>query len=83
MQESLLVMERHIRQLKTLKVAVLSLGYTNGYPRAQSKRGHVLIKGKKAPFLGLINLNLFMIDVSHIDGVKVGDEVVLVGRQRT
>lgn len=64
-----------------MKVAVMPLGYSNGYPRAQSNRGHVLIKGKKAPIVGLINMNLFMVDVSHIPEVTVGDEVVLVGRQ--
>lgn len=64
-----------------MKVAVMPLGYSNGYPRAQSNQGHVLIKGKKAPIVGLINMNLFMVDVSHISGVQVGDEVVLVGRQ--
>jgi alanine racemase len=65
-----------------MKVAVMPLGYSNGYPRAQSNRGHVLIKGKKAPIVGLINMNLFMVDVSHIEGVEVGEEVVLVGRQK-
>ncbi len=64
-----------------MKVAVMPLGYSNGYPRAQSNRGQVLIGGKKAPIVGLINMNLFMVDVSHIPNVKVGDEVVLVGRQ--
>ncbi|WP_243431584.1 alanine racemase [Algoriphagus lutimaris] len=66
---------------QNMKVAVMPLGYSNGYPRAQSNRGHVLIKGKKAQIVGLINMNLFMVDVSHIPGVQVGDEVVLVGRQ--
>ncbi|WP_425391660.1 alanine racemase [Ekhidna sp.] len=65
-----------------MKVAVMPLGYSNGYPRAQSNRGHVLIKGKKAPIVGLINMNLFMVDISHIEGVEVGEEVVLVGRQK-
>ncbi|MEQ8906573.1 alanine racemase [Ekhidna sp.] len=65
-----------------MKVAVMPLGYSNGYPRAQSNRGHVLVKGKKAPIVGLINMNLFMVDVSHIEGVEVGEEVVLVGRQK-
>lgn len=65
-----------------MKVAVLPLGYSNGYPRAQSNRGHVLIKGKKAPVCGLINMNLFMVDVSHIEDVSLGEEVVLVGRQK-
>ena len=66
---------------QNMKVAVMPLGYSNGYPRAQSNRGHVLIKGKKAQVVGLINMNLFMVDVSHIPDVQVGDEVVLVGRQ--
>jgi alanine racemase len=65
-----------------MKVAVLPLGYSNGYPRGQSNRGFVLIKGKKAPIVGLINMNLFMVDISHISNVEVGDEVVLVGRQQ-
>jgi alanine racemase len=41
----------------------------------------VLIRGKKAPIVGLINMNLFMVDISHITGVNVGEEVVLIGRQ--
>lgn len=68
--------------IRDMKVAVLPLGYSNGYPRGLSNRGHVLIRGKKAPITGLINMNLFMVDVSHIPGVKVGDEVVLIGRQK-
>ncbi|MCB0804256.1 MAG: alanine racemase [Bacteroidales bacterium] len=64
-----------------MQIAVLPLGYSNGYPRALSNRGHVLIKGKKAPIVGLINMNLFMVDISHIANVEVGDEVVLIGRQ--
>jgi len=64
-----------------MRVAVMPLGYSNGYPRALSNRGQVLIDGKKAPIVGLINMNLFMVDISHISNVQVGDEVVLVGRQ--
>lgn len=66
---------------RSMKVAVLPLGYSNGYPRSLSNRGQVLIKGKKAPITGLINMNLFMVDITHIKDVKVGDEVVLIGRQ--
>lgn len=66
---------------RNMTVAVLPLGYSNGYPRAQSNRGEVLILGKKAPVIGLINMNVFMVDVSHIKDAKVGDEVVLIGRQ--
>ncbi|MCX2743247.1 alanine racemase [Mangrovivirga sp. M17] len=65
-----------------MTIAVMPLGYSNGYPRALSNRGQVLIHGKKAPIVGLINMNLFMVDISHIPNVKVGDEVVLIGRQK-
>ncbi len=67
---------------QSMTIAVLPLGYSNGYPRAQSNRGYVLIKGKKARITGLINMNLFMVDISHIPDAKVGDEVILVGRQK-
>ena len=67
---------------KDITIAVIPLGYSNGYPRNLSNKGYVLIKGKKAPITGLINMNLFMVDISHIPEVKVGDEVVLVGRQK-
>lgn len=63
-------------------IAVIPLGYSNGYPRGLSNRGHVLIGGKRAPIVGLINMNLFMVDISHIPNVKLNDEVVLIGRQK-
>ncbi len=65
-----------------MKIAVMPLGYSNGYPRALSNRGQVLINGKKAPIVGLINMNLFMVDITYIEDVTVGDEVVLIGRQK-
>lgn len=68
--------------LREMKVAVIPVGYGNGYPRGQSNRGYVLIHGKKAPITGLINMNLFMVDVSHISDVKIGDDVVLIGKQK-
>jgi len=64
-----------------IKIAVLPIGYSNGYPRVLSNKGEVLIRGKKAPVAGLINMNVFMVNVSHIKDVKAGDEVVLIGRQ--
>ncbi|SMG11739.1 alanine racemase [Marivirga sericea] len=64
-----------------MKIAVMPLGYSNGYPRALSNRGYVLIGGKKAPIVGLINMNLFMVDITQIPDAKVGDEVVLIGKQ--
>jgi len=67
---------------RDMTVAVIPLGYSNGYPRGQSNTGYVLIRGRKAYITGLINMNLFMVDVSHIRNVEVGDEVVLIGKQR-
>lgn len=65
-----------------MKIAVLPLGYSNGYPRAQSNYGYVLIHGKRAPITGLINMNLFMVDITNIPEAAIGDEVVLIGRQK-
>lgn len=67
--------------LRDMEVAVIPLGYCNGYARGLSNRGHVLIKGKKAPIVGLVNMNLFMVDITHIPDVEPGEEVVLIGRQ--
>lgn len=67
--------------VRDMDIAVIPLGYSNGYPRGLSNRGSVLIKGKKAPITGLVNMNLFMVDISHIPDVSIGDEVVLLGKQ--
>jgi alanine racemase len=61
------------------KLAVLPIGYYEGYSRALSNRGHVLIHGKRAPVRGRVCMNLMMVDVSDITGVKLGDEVTLIG----
>jgi len=68
--------------IRDMKIAIIPVGYSNGYPRGQSNRGQVLIHGRKAPIVGLINMNLFMVDVSHIPNVHIGDEVVLLGKQK-
>lgn len=65
-----------------MKLAVLPLGYSNGYSRDLSNKGYVLIHGRKAPIVGTINMNLFTVDVTHLSEVKVGDEVVLIGKQK-
>ena len=66
---------------RDMRVAVIPVGYCNGYPRGLSNRGIVLIRGKKAGIVGLINMNLFMVDVGHLPDVAIGDEVVLLGKQ--
>lgn len=67
---------------RDMRVAVLPIGYANGYPRSLSNRGQVLIRGRKLPIVGLVNMNVFMVDVTDLADVRVGEEVVLVGRQK-
>lgn len=62
------------------KVATVPIGYADGYPRSLSNEGWVLIKGKKAKILGRVCMDQFMVDVTDIDGVSPGDEVVLIGK---
>ncbi len=62
-------------------IAVLPVGYADGFRRAPTNWGSVLIHGQEAPLLGRVCMDQSMVDVSHIPGVRVGDEVVLIGRQ--
>lgn len=62
-------------------IGTLSFGYADGYSRKFSNRAYVLVKGKKAPVVGRVCMDLTMVDLTDIDGVRIGDEVVLLGRQ--
>ncbi|MDO4804148.1 MAG: alanine racemase [Lachnospiraceae bacterium] len=66
---------------RTTRVATIPAGYADGYPRMLSGKGYVLIRGQKAPILGRVCMDQFMVDVSGIEGAARGDEVVLLGRQ--
>lgn len=70
----------YVTEEKT-KVATLPLGYADGYSRHLSNKGQVLIKGQRADVIGRVCMDQFMVDVSHIDDINVGDEVVLLGKQ--
>lgn len=62
-------------------VATVCIGYGDGYPRSLSNRGHVLVQGQRAPIVGRVCMDQFMIDVTDIDlPVRVGDQVTLIGR---
>jgi len=62
-------------------IAIVPVGYADGYNRLLSNRGEVLIKGERAPVIGRVCMDMTMVDVTDISGVREGDEVVLIGRQ--
>jgi len=64
-----------------MKVATIPLGYSHGYSRSLSNQGRVLIEGKRCGVIGTINMNMLTIDVSEIEHIKKGDEVVIIGNQ--
>jgi alanine racemase len=64
------------------RIAVLPVGYADGYPRLLSNRARVIVGGEYAPVVGRVSMDLTIVDVNHIRGVKVADEVVLIGRDR-
>ncbi|MBQ7529736.1 alanine racemase [bacterium] len=66
---------------RTTNIAILPLGYADGINRLLSNRGEVLIRGYRAPIIGRVCMNLCMIDVTDVPGVKPGEEVVILGRQ--
>jgi alanine racemase len=61
------------------RIAVLPVGYADGYPRLLSNRARVIVRGEYAPVVGRVSMDLTTVDVGHIPGIAVGDEVVLLG----
>lgn len=64
----------------SMRIAAIPVGYADGYPRSLSNVGYVLIRGKKAPIIGRVCMDQFMVDVTEIDGVSFGDNVTLIGK---
>ncbi len=65
---------------KRMKIATVAAGYADGYPRALSSKAYLLINGKKANIVGRVCMDQMAIDVTDIDDVKIGDEVILFGK---
>jgi len=63
------------------KIAILPIGYWHGFDRELSSIGEVLIRGKRAKVVGRVTMDMTIVDVTKISGVRVGDEVVVIGRQ--
>jgi len=68
------------RTTRKTRLAILPVGYADGYDRALSNTAHVLINGKRARVIGRVCMNLTMVDITDIPDVKLEDEVVLLGR---
>lgn len=66
---------------RPMVIASVPVGYAHGYARQISNAGHVLIQSCRAGVVGIINMNMMLVDITDIPGVKVGDEVVLIGEQ--
>ena len=64
-------------------IATLCVGYADGYSRHLSNNGYVLVKGRRAPIVGRVCMDMTMIDVTDIKDVELHDEVVLIGKQGT
>lgn len=65
------------------RIATIPIGYGDGYPRALSGKGFVLIEGKKCKILGSVTMDMTMVDVTDIKNIKIGREAVLIGTQQT
>jgi alanine racemase len=76
--ESIGYMGTFVAQTRS-RIAVLPVGYADGYPRLLSNRARVIVGGEYAPVVGRVSMDLTIVDVSKIPGVAVGDEVVLIG----
>ena len=64
-----------------MTIATVPVGYAYGFSRSLSNTGRVLVHGQPVVVVGVVNMNLMMVDVSALEGVKKGDEVVMIGRQ--
>ncbi|MCK6619328.1 MAG: alanine racemase [Calditrichaceae bacterium] len=72
---------RTYKTTRNSRIAVLPVGYSDGYDRGLSNQGYVLIRGKHAPVRGRVCMNLLMVDVTDIPEAQLEDEAVLLGRQ--
>ena len=63
------------------RIAVLPIGYADGYSRRLSNRGSVIIQGRRAPIVGLVCMDMIMVDVTDLAPVQIGETVTLIGQQ--
>ena len=64
----------------TARVATVAIGYADGVRRARANRGHVLVRGRRAPLVGMVSMDAITLDVTDIPGVALGDVATVIGR---
>lgn len=64
-----------------MKIATVPVGYSHGYSRSLSNQGRVLVNGERVSVIGIVNMNMIVIDITDVAHTKKGDEVVLIGNQ--
>lgn len=66
---------------ENMKIATVPVGYSHGYSRSLSNQGRVLVNGERVSVVGIVNMNMMVLDITDIPDTKKGDEVVLIGNQ--
>ncbi|PIY09156.1 MAG: alanine racemase [Flexibacter sp. CG_4_10_14_3_um_filter_32_15] len=66
---------------QNMKIAIVPVGYAHGYSRSLSNMGRVLIRGERMAVVGVVNMNLMIIDLEKMNSAEIGDEVILIGKQ--
>jgi alanine racemase len=66
---------------KDMKIAIIPVGYYDGYSRSLSNQGKVLINNQRVSIIGMVNMNMIIGDVSKLKDAHIGDEVVIIGKQ--
>lgn len=63
------------------RIATLPIGYEDGVSRSLSNRGHVIVRGRLAPIVGRVSMDLTLVDVTDADGITIGDDVIVIGSE--
>lgn len=69
------------RATRPTRLALLPMGYADGLNRLLSNRGSVLVRGQHAPIAGRVSMDQTVVDITDVDGIEIGDEAVVIGRQ--
>ncbi len=63
-------------------IAIIPIGYSNGYRRSFGNQGRVIINGQRCGVIGMVNMNMIAVDVTFVPELKIGDEVIIIGEQQ-